>query len=227
MKKSRAIVTGIFGGDYWQIADVSLPTIRNYANRIGASLIVLEQRTLAHLRPHWEKLILGNLLVSYDAVAWIDIDAIVSPTAPDIFGELLPGGFSAFDEGKIFTDRTEQLVQDAGFYDLDGILARPRGFTYFNSGVMVASKEVRSLFTLPRRSKDDHVMSEQNFLNLRLIETAFPFHDLTSKWNGLHSIHVRGYRRNLHVVHYAGWPRTADWIQVMTDQMREDLEGWL
>lgn len=222
-KHSRAIVTGIFGADYWRLADISLPTIRSYANRIGADLIVLEERRFPAWQCHWEKLTLGRLLVGYESVAWIDLDAIVSPKAPDIFCEAHPLGFSAFDEGRIFVDRPEQLIKDAEFYDLENIVTRVRAFSYFNSGVMVAGKAVRSLFTQPRRAKNDSVMSEQTFLNLRLIETGFPFHDLTSKWNGLHSIHKSGERGVLFVVHYAGWPRTADWIEQMTSQMREDL----
>lgn len=223
-KHSRAIVTGIFGADYWRLADVSIPTIRNYANRISAELVVFEERRFPMWQSHWEKLALGQLLKhEYEAVAWIDLDAIVSPKAPDIFDELHPQGFSAFDEGRIFVDRQEQLVRDAEFYDLENILPRIRAFSYFNSGVMVAGKAVRSLFIPPRKAKDDSVMSEQTFLNLRLIETGFPFHDLTSMWNGLHSIHRPGERGHLHVVHYAGWPRTDGWIESMTAQMREDL----
>lgn len=228
MKKARAIVTGVFGADYWRIADVSLPSIRAYANRIGAELVVLEkQRFFPKWQSHWEKLGLGRLLAKYEYVAWIDLDAIVHPSAPDIFAEVLPNGFAAFDEGRIFVDRPEQLVKDAPFYDLENVITRIRPFSYFNSGVMVASRAVRSLFTPPRRAKDDNVMSEQTFLNLRLIETGFPFYDLTSKWNGLHSIHkTEAERRDLFVVHYAGWPRTADWVELMIEEMRRDLSYW-
>lgn len=226
MIQSRAIVTGIFGADYWRIADVSLPTIRNYANRIGADLIVLEERFFPEWHPYWEKLALGRLLTGYDSVAWIDLDAIVNPDAPDIFKEFHQQGFSAFDEGRLFVDRPEQLLRDAKFYNLENVVTRPRPFAYFNVGVMVASRAVRSLFTPPRRVKTDSIMPEQTFLNLRLIETGFPFHDLTSKWNGLHSIYKAGQRGDLHVVHYAGWPRIGDWVGAMTGQMREDLAVW-
>lgn len=226
MKNTRAIVTGIFGADYWRIADVSLPTIRNYANRIGVDLVVLEQRSFPEWHPYWEKLALGRLLVGYEAVAWIDLDVVVHPEAPDLFKELHPQGFSAFDEGKFFVDRAEQLVQDAEFYDLENVITRVRPFTYFNVGVMVASRAVRSLFTPPRRVKPNSIMPEQTYLNLRMIETGFPFHDLTSKWNGLHSIHKPGERQDLHIIHYAGWMKEPDWVETMTDQMQMDLECW-
>ncbi len=227
MTPRHAIVTGIFGADYWRVADVSIPSIRAYANRIGAELVVLEQRQFPKWHPYWEKLGVGRLLVGYDAVAWIDLDTIVNPAAPDIFRELHPCGFSAFDEGRVFVDRAEQLVKDAEFYDLESVVTRIRSFAYFNVGVMVASRAVRSLFNPPREAKSNSIMPEQTYLNLRLIETGFPFHDLTSKWNGLHSIHkTTTDRKDLNIVHYAGWPRTPDWVDLMTRQMLVDKANW-
>lgn len=226
MKRSRAIVTGIFGNDYWRIADVSLPTIRNYANRIAADLVVIEHRSFPEWHPYWEKFALGRLLVGYEYVTWMDIDIIVHPEAPDIFKEAHPLGLSAFDEGHVFVDRSEHLVLDAEFYNLENVVTRSRSFSYFNSGVMVASRAVRSLFTPPGKVKVDSRMPDQTYLNLRMIETGFPFHDLTSKWNGLHSVHKSGERQDLYTIHYAGWPRVGDWAGFMRDQMRIDMGAW-
>ena len=225
-KSSKAIVTGIFGADYWRLADVSLPTIRDYANRIGVDLVVLENRSFPKWSLYWEKLALGRLLVRYDYVVWIDLDVIVNPSAPDIFQEVLPNGFSALDEGRWFVDRPDQLVQDAEFYNLENVVTRIRPFSYFNVGVMIASRAVRSLFTPPRRVKPDSIMPEQTYLNLRMIETGFPFNALDPKWNGLHSIYKPDDRRDLYVVHYAGWMRTDDWVDTMIEQMRMDLSNW-
>ncbi len=221
-----AIVTAIFGDAYWRIADISIPTLLSYANRIGSVLKVLETRSHRGWSVYWEKFAIEDLLGEYDRVAWIDVDVIVSPLAPSIFEHTKVDAFSAFDEGVYFTDRAEQLTADAGFYGMSEALTKPRGFTYFNSGVMVLGKKHRKLLTLPLRPKPDSIMPEQTYLNLKLAESGATFHDLGITWNGLHSLRGPRERSDLNIVHYAGWLKTADWVDRVIAQMKRDLENW-
>ena len=221
MKEQLAIVTGCFGPDYLRIAEVSLPTIRDYAERVGAELVVLDKRRFPFCTGHWEKLQIGRLLNRFDRVAWMDIDLVVNPRAPSIFDCTPPRSVCAFEEGKIFTDRLDELRRDAPFYGFPTFDYR----TYFNSGVLVVNAIHWALFKLPDRAKCEP-MSEQNYLNLTLALNRFDFHDLDLKWNGMHSLRKPGDRLDLWTVHYAGWPRTPDWIDRMTNAMKDDLLNW-
>lgn len=228
MTERTAIVTGIFGTDYRQIADVSLPTIRTYANRVGAELFVLEQRIFSDKWcSYWEKLQLGRILQGYgfSRAAWIDLDVLVHPYAPDLFLNTPEDSFSALDEGKYFPDRAEELLKDAAFYGFDEKEFRIRNFNYFNVGVMVVPWSMRGVFNAPSKPKPDSIMPEQTYLNLRFARSGFPFHDLHPKWNGFHSVYAKAnLLSDLWIVHYAGWPKTSDWVEKMTAQMRVDLE---
>jgi hypothetical protein len=100
-----------------------------------------------------------------------------------------------------------------------------RPFNYFNAGVMLVGRAHRNVFTLPSNPGSGS-MSEQAYTNLKVMSLGFKFHDLGIKWNGLHSIRGPENRKDLHVIHYAGWPKTSDWVDTMIRQMRVDLGNW-
>lgn len=224
----HAIVTAAFGEEWWRIAASTFPLMEQYAARIGASFVVLTGRRWPEKHPHWEKFAMNDLLVSsYDRLAWIDADAIVSPRAPSIFDVVPDDEFGAFDEGKIFTDRVEQLWLHAPFYGVEHKCVERRPFNYFNGGVTVFGRKHRRLYTLPHAVKPDSIMPEQTYLNLRLAELGMKFRDIGITWNGLHSIRGAGDRKDLHIIHYAGWPRAdARWVDDMKMQMIADRGGW-
>lgn len=226
MTCKTAILTAAVGAAHTALAKVSVPLFEKYALRIGADLYVNCTRLFPDRHPYWEKFAVSKLLRSYDRVAWIDVDTIVNPVAPSIF-EIAPiNYFSAFDEGQLFCDRQEQLWKDSAFYGVGGdrIVGWPH--KYFNVGVMVVDPTHEPLFRQPRLVKSDSIMPEQTYLNLKLAETQTPCHDLTSLWNGLHSLHAEDDRKRLNIVHYAGWPKTPDWVERVTAQMRKDLAVW-
>jgi hypothetical protein len=218
-----AIVTAVFGHDYGLISAVTTPTIKAWADRSGADLVLLNRRMYPHLHVHWEKFQISQLLKTYDRVCWVDNDIVVNPKAPSIFSATDPVAFAAFEEGKVFGDRVNFMASDADYY---GIKMRPeRGFSYFNAGVMVMGQQHTGIYVLPTAPKAEP-MSEQTYTNLQVMRLGLHFQDLTSKWNGLHSYHGHGDRRDLWTVHYAGYPKTADWVSKVIDEMKRDLAAF-
>jgi len=219
-----AIVTAVFGDSHRKLSKLSIPIMREYASQLGADLVSLEDRRFHDRSPHWEKMRIREVLDIYDRIAWIDVDVIIHPKAPSIFDACPLGSFGAFDEGRIFTDRVNNLAPESSFY---GIPLKPtRPFTYFNSGVMVADKSHAGIFVQPTHAAPNSIMHDQTYLNLQLQATNSPFVDLTSKWNGLHSVHGENDRKQLYTVHYAGWPKTFDWVEKVIAQMKVDLINW-
>jgi hypothetical protein len=226
MTERLALVTAVFGDAYQRIAEVSLPGIRAYARRIGADFSVMEIRRFPDRHHYWEKFGAAERLGVYDRVCWLDVDLIVNPSAPSIFEVAPADAFSAFDEGRLFCDRQDQLRFDAPSYGADERMIPAWEHKYFNVGVMVFGQQHRDLFRQPTVPKRNSIMPEQTYLNLKLMMSGVKCHDLTSIWNGLHSLHGPDDRKRLNVVHYAGWPRTPDWVETMTRQMRKDLGNW-
>jgi hypothetical protein len=220
----KAIVTAVFGESHRRLSNLSVPIMRQYASKIDANLVVLQDRHFHDRPPHWEKMRIHEVLESHDQIAWVDVDVIIHPKAPSIFDACPLGSFGAFDEGKVFTDRADNLAPESAFYDIPLKPSRP--FTYFNSGVMVADKSHAGIFVQPQHTWPNTAMHDQTYLNLMLQATGSPFVDLTSRWNGLHSIHGRGDRQALWTVHYAGYPKTADWVDRVLAEMKTDLSAF-
>lgn len=225
MNKDLAIVTMVIGGEYERVSRSTLPTMQAYADRIDADLIVLRTQAFPQYQLYWEKFQIARLFGKYARVLWLDADIVVRPTAPSIFDQAPADTFGAFDEGKYFNDRFKELEKDGPFY---GIMSqRPvveRGFSYFNAGVMLTSRIHQELFTLPLHGKRD-AMSEQTYTNIMLSHRGLKFHDLGIQWNGLHSLRRADDRKDLHIIHYAGWPKVPGWVDRVTSQMKKDLES--
>jgi len=225
MSKDLAIVTVVIGKNYERVASVSLPTIQAYADRIGAELIVVRARAFPGYQFYWEKFQIAGLLEKYGRVLLLDADLVVRTTAPSIFDQVPAGVFAAFEEGKYFTDRVREMEKDGPFYGI--MTQRPvaeRGFTYFNTGVVLADRTHRDAFELPLNPKGEP-MSEQTYTNLAVARHGFKFLDLGIRWNGLHSLRRADNRKDLHIVHYAGLPKVTGWVERMTDQMKKDLSN--
>ena len=219
-----AIVTAIFGDSHTKLGNFTIPIMRQYASQIGADLIVLRGRKFMDRSPYWEKMRIREVLHTYERVLWMDVDVIIHPKAPSIFDDCPPGSFGAFDEGKVFVDRESNLKPESAFYGIP--LNLGRSFSYFNSGVMVADRSHADIFIQPERTMPNSIMPDQTYLNLKVQASDFPFVDLTSRWNGLHSIHGRGRRWSLWTVHYAGYPKTADWVERVLEEMKIDLAAF-
>lgn len=90
---TTAVCTAAHGA-HRALLDVTGPALERYARRFGAQLVVLEQRLAPERPPAWDKvLLLQELAAGHDHVVWVDADAAVLDSAPDITGELATGQF--------------------------------------------------------------------------------------------------------------------------------------
>lgn len=158
--------------------DVSADLVMRYAARIGADFKIVRQENHGGPlpRPHAVKFHTALELASYDQVAWIDADCLVSPTAPDIFAQVpAQAGFAAWcDEHRAFDSRP--LYRHG----------------YFNSGVMVARDPVPFALAMTYLvDKDTHLteaergmmMGEQTPLNRAVHDSGTIVHPLGPEWN--------------------------------------------
>ena len=139
---NRAIVTITCGDFYRQMAAISHPTIKAYADRLGADFIVWDDFD-GHVMPHYKKLELGKLLRQYQRVLYIDTDILVRPDSPDIFAIVPDDSLGALEEGQYYEDRKEWTLH---FMRSIGYEPRDWDGRYFNAGVLVLSQVHRDLF---------------------------------------------------------------------------------
>lgn len=185
--------------------DVSADLVLRYAARIGADFKIVRQENHGGPlpRPHAVKFHTALELASYDGVAWIDADCLVSPVAPDIFAEVpADAGFAAWcEEHRAFERRP--LYRHG----------------YFNSGVMVARDPAPfGLAMTYLVDKETHLsaaergimMGEQTPLNRAVHDSGITVHGLGPEWNFMLNTSQREMvgtavtLETAHIVHCAG-----------------------
>ena len=166
MMKDRVIVTMVIGDKYKALWDITGPTIEAYADRVGADLIKLESNP-HNTTAHWSKLALHDILHKmYRRALWVDADLIIRDDCPDLFEEVPPDKVGLLNEGR-FTPRSVALYEAMKVYKTP--LPTWDRKSYYNTGVMVVSRDHRFLFANPGQIPyQQYNFGEQTYLNLRI-----------------------------------------------------------
>ena len=213
-----AVVTVTIGVKFEEMSKLTHPSIKIYADKIGAEFIVLNKQSQLSPTPHFEKFQLYYLLNKYDRIIYLDTDLILRKDCPNLFDIVPESKFGAFNEGA-FCERAQafQMAQQQ-----HKIFIRNWNGKYFNSGVMVISRMHKFLFKLPENT--DLNFYEQSYLNLMLHSNQVEIFDLDSNFNRMSCIDSKTglHRLNSYIVHYAGAPDSMDVNQII----RADLEIW-
>jgi hypothetical protein len=117
MNEVRAAVCTMAHGPHVALLDITAPALGRYAERFGYELVELRHR-LDPARPaSWDKVVLLRALArEFDAILWVDADAIVLDAAPDFTAALRPRRFLHMVEHRLANGR----VPNAGVLALRG-----------------------------------------------------------------------------------------------------------
>lgn len=213
-----AIITIAIGDAYRYLAELTHPSIKAYAEKIGADFIDIDRRSISTDVPHYEKFQIYHLLNKYERVMFIDTDIIIRPDCPSLFDEVPPEKIGAFNEGA-FMDRSEpmRMIMEATKLKLE----KWEGH-YYNTGVLVVSRRHKFLFKKP----EVEIINfwEQSYLNLIFFHNKVEFHNLDYKFNRMTVMDrfTGEHRRASYLVHYAGCPN----FDVMRGLIATDLAAW-
>jgi hypothetical protein len=218
---NRAIVTITCGDFYRQMAAITHPTIKAYADRLGADFIVWDDYD-GHTIPHYKKLELGGLLRRYERVLYIDTDILVRSDAPDIFAIVPDDSLGALEEGQYYADRKEWTL-----HYMNSIGYEPQDWDgrYFNAGVLVLSQAHRDLFVRPPVEIDN--FREQTHLNVLFTMNRTKIFDLPYRLNRIYCMDgFYGEQRfDSYFLHYAGINLLLSESEQL-ELMRTDLATW-
>jgi len=181
-KSPRAVVTVAAGPKGEQILEISEPSLRAYAARCGADLVVLRP-PLNPRFPLAAKWHVAPVFDHYERIAFIDADILIPPSAGNIFDEVPRGKFGIFDELHFVLRGWPGLI--AGYQRFREGQGLGRAFVpwYLNSGVYVAERQHRAALATPvKPCHVDHCV-EQHQLNAMLDTLGVPVHLLAEKWN--------------------------------------------
>jgi predicted O-methyltransferase YrrM len=208
-----AIVTLVTSPEWRQLAAITLPSQRCYAERLVADFVVLDKRVYPH--PHYDKWQIYDLLGCYDRILYLDADMIVRPDCPDLFVTVPPeyvGGENELPSWPPQRQNLERFCQRLGI----GPLPCPY---YLNAGLFVVSTRHRELFRPPEAIPADLPCPEQSHFNVRLIGEQCAVCLLPSAFNDRYR--QGDYLRRSFILHYAAMPH---WARMQA--IPRDLESW-
>ena len=222
MKSKNALVTISIGSNYNDLAAITLPRMRAYAEKIGVEFHIIDTPpNIPHIKQYcayWAKISLGELLKRYDRIIYVDLDVLITPIAPNLLDIVSKDKFGALFETDfdISFDEEMSVVQTKnGCVDWDR--------NYFNVGVMVISQEHRELFQIESGEIGGERYPEQTYLNYKLAKLKLDTEHLSYKFN--HMFFLRQDNQNRHnsyFIHYAGIPHQARVILAKVDSQRID-----
>ena len=217
----KAILTIVSGERYEVIWKASEPFFVDYAERCDADIIVIRGAEYEVPSPHWLKFSIRDLLKKdYDRVAYIDADTIIRSDTPSLFDVVPEDQFGIFNEG-IFTPRNICIYEIMKVYNVQDF--RYDGVTYYNTGVMVASRRHRHIFKVTEEVKPlRNAFGEQTYLNMKTMMSGEQIFPLPYKYNRMSLMdRITGMTRlDSYIIHYAG---DGDKLFLKMDR---DIEEW-
>ncbi len=207
----KAIVTIAIGEHGEEMAKITHPLMRAYAEYTGAEFIVIDKPFfLDRFGKHtYEKLNCYKLLEEYERIIFLDSDILISLGSPDLF-EIVPESvFGASNE--YFYPMRERDIS------LTQIELGPIEWEhpYFNAGMMVFSKAHKELFNPEDpdlqhwvfsdfRNNHVNLLNDQPYFNYKLNKIGYEFIDLGTKFNLTRAIRDTKIRFRAYFIHYAG-----------------------
>jgi lipopolysaccharide biosynthesis glycosyltransferase len=223
----KAVVTICIGDEFKSLSELTHPTIRKYAERVGAEFIVIDT---CKTTPHWEKFYMYDLLNTYDRIIYLDTDLIVRDDCPDLFEVVPYNQIGAFNEAK-FVSREYSLIETAKAYNIDASKINWNG-KYYNTGVMVLSKCHKKFFKKPEIENSNFY--EQGYLNLKIsVEESHRtkedmplMFDLSYQFNRMTCLDFCGEVRHAsYIIHYAGYHYFTSPGEIL-GIIQTDLKEW-
>lgn len=209
--KRNAIFLANIGDAAGGVGDLTLSSIRAYAERIGATLFEVTKLEPRFQHPRYAIMQVGEL-TEFDRVVCIDADVYVKPDAPSIFEALPPGAFYALDEAGFIGDDWRLRFER----EIDRQIGSPAAWDgiHFNGGVLLADREHLRMFQMPPWDVEDPahlwykrgMVKNQPYLNWCRLNYSIPFRPLPREWNALcYDISKdRQVWREAHFCHFAG-----------------------
>ena len=200
-----AIITHATGEAYERCREISRPAMASYAKRIGADLVELS----GDLFPQWRianKFRAAAVAKRYRRSLWLDVDVVVSDSAPSVFEETPADEFGIYDEmlcsalQSVPGWETKQTNLVCASQDIPSVELKWSG----NGGILMIPQQFASIYDPPAKPTPSHWCAEQQLLTARLHSESVPVHLLDWKWNCLRTGRYWHRRREANFVHFNG-----------------------
>ena len=185
IEEKRAIVTVVIGEEAEKQYKVAFKTILDYSHKTNSEIILIKRELIKDVPVHLQKFQIKEILDNFDRVLYVDVDTLIHPDCPDLF-EIVPvdcvGAVPDCHNGK--WGNINRFKEILAIQDKLGNANWQTG--YFNSGVIVLSKQHKNLFSNPElRKKFNSQFNDQTLINYNLFKNEYKFHPLETRFNGM------------------------------------------
>lgn len=211
--KSNLVLTISIGDKHQQISELTVPSIKKYAEKINADFLNIEVSKLTST--DWEKTQIYDLFHQYKRIIFFDVDLIIRDDCPNLFDIVPENELGAYNEGKHMF-KSDDIKITSNLYDekFGEITSK-----YYNTGVLVLSRKHKQLFKTPKYFKT----SFTSYFNLLLQKEKVKMFDLDLRFNRLHFMdkHCGISRLDSYIIHYYEAPEN-----LIMKLIKDDLEDW-
>lgn len=212
--RSQCIFSFALGGEIQQLKDIVLPSHLMYAKRVRADYYCFTKefpgfpsssnglhQQLSGIT--YNKMAYAHALRSYGKILYVDMDIIITRSAPSIF--------------RVYrSSKVDIVALNESFVDPDGVIAaiddvvsfyggRPWSSDfYFNSGVMLLNQSAASAFTIPASGFFTGKWSEQTCINWIIFNRGLTWHELDRRYNLLTTVSRPQSVKHSYFLHFAG-----------------------
>ena len=240
--KCAVVVTAITDGfDAETMLDITKPSLEKYCSRTKSDLIIIDEPKLniadnIEIKNHpyygkynylrFEKNQVYDLFETYDKVLRLDVDIVINPYAPNYF-KLEDYFFYMTEEEPDRSDEIKSIKRDLG---------EVKGWskTYFNSGVVLASKRHKEVFNIADIdfNLELGMFKEQNVLNWKVRKLNIATKNLGRNFNfindGTGTFSNKKIRREADIIHHnIPIMQTKKGSLGKIDSMKEDINYFL
>jgi hypothetical protein len=218
---NKLVITIATGTLYKQILDISRPTIKSYASKIGADYIELTNNTQRW--PLLEKFRIGHYAKQYDRTLFLDADCLVKPNTPNLFN-IVPeenmgfvNDYNCNPYGKVdkwLSETRKPLLNSQGVF-----LTEYNEPVVYNTGVIVCSRHHDVWNGMTKPFPMDHC-DEQFWIEYQALR--YPIYNLRQEFNNQYWYQNYKQRsKDSYIIHFSGAPNNKR-IQLM----KEEISQW-
>jgi hypothetical protein len=176
-----AIVTMAVGKQAMEIAAITLPRMRDYADACGADLHIITQDECPGY-PLANKFAAKAIVAKYSRTAWLDIDTWVADLDSNIFDAHQPGSVH------MHRDLPHSSIPDGLKGSLNAVKQSQRishQLTYhcLNSGVVVLDRKHAAVYDPPVYRIPTHHLSEQTWIEIQTQNKRAKVTPMATEWN--------------------------------------------
>lgn len=212
--RSKCIFSFALGSEIQQLKEIVLPSHLKYAEKARADYYCFTKefpgfpgssnglhQQLSGIT--YNKLAYAHALRDYKKILYVDMDVIISRSAPSIFSVYR-------------SSRVDIVAFNESFVDPDGVIAAINDVVsfyggnpwssdfYFNSGVMLLSQNAASAFTVPANGFFIGKWSEQTCINWIIFNSGLSWHELDRRYNLLTTVSRPQSLKHSYFLHFAG-----------------------